>query len=145
VDVDRSSPVVGRAEAEVAASPEAVWELVAGIDRWPSWNPDVRSAELQGPLAPGSTFRWKAGPGTIVSTLRHVDRPREIGWTGRTMGIEAVHVYRLEPADGGTRVVSEESWSGLPARLLRGRMAKTLERSLEAGLAHLAAAAERAS
>jgi uncharacterized protein YndB with AHSA1/START domain len=145
VEVDRNAPLVWRAEIDVAAPPEAVWELVAGIERWPSWNPDVKSAALEGGLAPGSTFRWKAGPGTIVSTLRHVDPPQEIAWTGKTMGIAAVHVYRLEPRDGGTHVVSEESWAGLPVRLLPGRMAKTLQTGLEAGLSHLKSAAERRS
>jgi uncharacterized protein YndB with AHSA1/START domain len=144
VDVDRSAAAVARAEAEIAAPPERVWELITGIERWPEWNPDVKSASLDGEVAPGSTFRWKAGPGTITSTLRHVDPPHEIAWTGKTMGIAAVHVHRLEPREGGTRVVSEESWAGFPVRVLRGRMAKTLQTSLESGLAHLKAAAERA-
>ena len=61
------------------------------------------------------------------------------------MGISAEHVYRLEPRGNGTHVVSEESWAGLPVRLLRARMAKTLQTSLEEGLAHLKAAAERSS
>ena len=87
----------------------------------------------------------EGGPGTIVSTLQNVDPPREIAWTGRTMGISAEHVYRLEPRGNGTHVVSEESWAGLPVRLLRARMAKTLQTSLEEGLAHLKAAAERSS
>lgn len=145
MDVDHNAPAVAHAEADVAAPAEAVWELVADIERWPAWNPDVKSASLEGDLAPGSTFRWKAGPGTIVSTLQTVDPPREIAWTGRTMGIAAVHVYRLEPREGGTRVVSEESWAGFLVRLLRGRMAKQLQTSLEGGLAHLKVAAERSS
>lgn len=145
MDVDHNAPAVAHAEADVAAPAEAVWELVADIERWPAWNPDVKSASLEGDLAPGSTFRWKAGPGTIVSTLQTVDPPREIAWTGKTMGIAAVHVYRLEPREGGTRVVSEESWAGFLVRLLRGRMAKQLQTSLEGGLAHLKVAAERSS
>ena len=145
MDIDRSAPAVARAETEVSAPPESVWKLVAGIDGWPGWNPDVKSAALQGDLAPGSTFRWKTGPGTIVSTLREVDPPREIAWTGKTMGIAAVHVYRLEPREGGTHVVSEESWAGIPVRLLPGRLGKLLQDSLEAGLSHVKAAAERPS
>ena len=145
MDVDHNAPAVAHAEADVAAPAEAVWELVADIERWPAWNPDVKSASLEGDLAPGATFRWKAGPGTIVSTLQTVDPPREIAWTGKTMGIAAVHVYRLEPREGGTRVVSEESWAGFLVRLLRGRMAKQLQTSLEGGLAHLKVAAERSS
>jgi uncharacterized protein YndB with AHSA1/START domain len=142
VDVDRTAPAIARSETEIAAPPERVWELVTDIDRWPDWNPDIDSAALEGPLAPGTTFRWKAGPGSIVSTLRHVDPPREIGWTGKTMGIAGVHVYRLEPSGTGTRVVSEESWAGFPARLMRRRTRRTLLTSLETGLRHLKAAAE---
>jgi uncharacterized protein YndB with AHSA1/START domain len=144
VDVDRTAPAIARSEIEIAAPPERVWELVTDIDRWPDWNPDIDSAALKGPLAPGTTFRWKAGPGKLVSTLRHVDPPREVGWTGKTMGIAGVHVYRLEPSGSGTRVVSEESWAGFPVRLMRRRMRRTLQTSLETGLRHLKAAAERA-
>jgi uncharacterized protein YndB with AHSA1/START domain len=144
VDVDRTAPVVAGCEIEIAAPPERVWELLTDIDRWPEWNPDIDSAALDGPLAAGTTFRWKAGPGSIVSRIQHVEPPREIGWTGKTMGIAGVHVHRLEPTGGGTRVVTEESWVGFPVRLMRRRMRRTLERSLETGLRHLEAAAERA-
>lgn len=143
MDVDRNAPAVGRAETEIAAPPADVWALVSGIDRWPAWNPDVQSADLEGDLAPGSTFRWKAGPGTITSTLQHVDPLREIGWTGKTLGIRAVHVYRLEPGGSGTRVVSEESWRGFPVRLARKGTALRLQTALEDGLRHLKAEAER--
>ena len=57
-------------------------------------------------LTPGSTFRWKAGPGTITSTLQRVERPRVIAWAGRTFGIKANHVYTLEPRDGKTLVAA---------------------------------------
>ncbi len=32
--------------------------------------PSVKSVAMQGDLAEGSTFRWKAGPGTITSTIQ---------------------------------------------------------------------------
>jgi hypothetical protein len=34
---------------------------------------------------------------SLVSTLQVVDAPREIGWTGKSMGIQAVHVFQFEP------------------------------------------------
>jgi hypothetical protein len=98
-----------------------------------------------GPLAPGSEFRWKAGPGTIVSTLERVEQPRAVTWRGRTMAIKAMHHWRLEPQDGGTRVETEESFSGLLARLFRGQLQKTLDKSLGDGLEHLKSEAERRS
>jgi hypothetical protein len=143
VKVNESAPAVASAEVEVAASPEIVWEVLTSIDEWPSWNPDVRSATLERGLTEGARFHWKAGPGTITSTLQRIDRPRLIAWTGRTFGIKAIHVHRLEPRGPGTAVWSEESWEGLPVRILRGRMQRTLEQSIEPGLGHLKAEAER--
>ncbi len=99
MDINKSAPVVAAGEIEVAADPEIVWEMMAGIDRWPAWNPDVKSAHLAGELAGGTTFRWKAGQGTIISTLQQVERPRTLARTGNTFGIKAVHIWRLEPKE----------------------------------------------
>jgi polyketide cyclase/dehydrase/lipid transport protein len=44
--IDESAPVVGRAEIEGAAEPQVVWDVIAGIDEWPRWNPDIREASL---------------------------------------------------------------------------------------------------
>jgi len=143
VEIDSAAPAVARGVIDIAAAPEVVWGVLSDIDGWPTWNPSIASAELDGELVHGSTFRWKAGPGTITSTLRHVDPPRELGWTGKTFGINAVHVHRLEQRGDSTRVISEESWDGLPVRLLRGRMQKTLQKALDDGLQSLGAEAER--
>jgi uncharacterized protein YndB with AHSA1/START domain len=140
--VNKQAPVVGASEIEIAADPELVWDVLTAIDRWPSWNPQVKSMDLQGAVAEGSQFRWKAGPGTITSTIRRVEAPRLIAWTGKTLGIDAVHEYRLEPRDGKTLVRTEESYEGLVARLLRGSLQKTLDAALEEGLRHLKAEAE---
>ena len=145
MEINKSATVVATGEIEVAADPEIVWEVMAGIDRWPAWNPDVKSAHLVGELADGSTFRWKAGPGTIVSTIQQVERPRTLAWTGKTFGIKAIHVWRLEPKDGKTIVRTEESWEGLLPRIFRGSMQKMLQRSIDAGLSYLKAEAERRS
>lgn len=141
--MNEGAPAVASAQVEVDADPETVWEVLTSIDDWPSWNPDVRSASLGEGLTEGSRFWWKAGPGTITSTLRRIERPRLIAWTGRTFGIKAVHVHRLEPRGEGTVVRSEESWEGLPVRLFRRRMQRTLDEAVGPGLEHLKAEAER--
>lgn len=138
-----AAPVRSSRSIQVAAPPEVVWDVLTGFADWPKWNPDVKSMSFDGPLEPGSTFRWKSGPGTIVSTLEEVDPPRRVRWRGRTMSIAALHEYRLEPRDGGTRVETEETFSGLLARLMRGSLQKTLDRALEQGLEQLKAEAER--
>ncbi|VVB69445.1 Polyketide cyclase / dehydrase and lipid transport [uncultured archaeon] len=137
------APVIASGEIEIVADPEVVWKVMAAIDRWPDWNPDVKSASLNGELAAGSEFRWKAGPGTITSKIQQVERPRALAWTGRSLGIDAFHVWRLEPRDGKTVVRTEESWDGLLVRIFRGPMQKMLQRAIDAGLLHLKAEAER--
>jgi hypothetical protein len=146
VQADQKAPVYGTGEVEVAADPETVWSVLADIQGWPSWNPDITAATLHGPVQPGTTFSWKSGPGTITSTFQLVDRPTELAWTGKTLGIPAIHVYRLRPSDqrlGHTVVWTEESWSGLLARLLRRRFTTTLKTAIDTGLARLKAEAER--
>jgi hypothetical protein len=143
MEVDRSAPAVAASEAEIAADPGTVWDVLTGFEHWPSWNPEATSVSLQGGVAEGTVFRWKAGRATITSTLRQVEPPRFIGWTGKTTGIEAVHVWHLDPIAAGTRVRTQESWEGFLVRVLRRRMQRNLQSALDDGLAHLKAEAER--
>jgi uncharacterized protein YndB with AHSA1/START domain len=142
MEADQGAPVVAKSEIEIAGTPEAVWDVLTDFGAWPSWNPDVKSMSFAGEVAEGSEFKWKAGPGTITSTIRRVERPRVIGWTGKTLGTNAAHVYRLEPRDGKTLVSTEESFDGLIARIFRGSMQKTVKKSLDTGLQHLKARVE---
>ena len=113
------------------------------IGAWPTWNPDVKEVSIQDEIAEGTKFRWKAGPGTITSTLRLVDRPRALGWTGRTYGIDAIHVWRFEPQGATTMASMEESFSGLVARLFRRRLQRQLDATTKTGLENLKAVAEK--
>ena len=140
-----AKPVKSSAETGIAAPPQVVWEVLTRFEDWPNWNPDVKSMSFAGPLGPGAEFRWKAGPGTIVSTLERVEQPSYISWRGRGLTIKAYHEWWLEPRDGGTHVRTEESFSGLLARLLRGMLEKTLDKTLIDGLVHLKHEAERRS
>jgi hypothetical protein len=143
VDIDRKAPVVAAGSLQIAAAPEVVWDVISDLAAWPSWNHGVRSVTVDGPVQPGTGFRWKAGSSTLVSTLRVVDPPREIGWTGVTMGIHAVHVFRFEPRDGGTMARSEESWRGLIPSLLRGYGRRTVQRAIDDVLRSLKDESER--
>jgi len=143
MEVDQDAPAIAKAEIEIAAGQQVVWDLLTDFERWPEWQPNIRSISISGEVAEGSVFRWKPGPTTITSTIRHVDPPREIAWTGKTFGISAVHVWRLEPAGAGTSVSTEESWAGIMVRALRGSMRKMLQKELDTGLERLKAEAER--
>jgi hypothetical protein len=72
MDINRDAPATAEGELQIAADPQTVFSVISAVDQWPSWNPDVRSVTLQGPVQPGTVFRWKAGPSTLTSTLRVV-------------------------------------------------------------------------
>jgi hypothetical protein len=96
--------------------------------------PDVTRMEVDEPLRVGTRFTWKAGPGLIRSEVVECERPRRVGWQGRTLGITAVHVWHLDANGDSTRVWTEESWSGPLARVLRGTMRKTVRGALDRAL-----------
>lgn len=141
--VNERAPVVGAGEIEIAADPQVVWDVLTAFEDWPSWNREVKSMSMHGAVVRGTTFRWKAGPGTITSTIERVEPPRLIAWTGKTLGIRAIHFYWLEPRDGKTFVRTKESYEGLVASVLRGPLKNTLNRALADGLQSLKAEAER--
>jgi uncharacterized protein YndB with AHSA1/START domain len=143
MDIDRDAPATAEGELQIAALPETVWAVITDLTAWPTWNHDVKSMKFEGPLELGSVFRWKSGSASLVSTLRSVDRPREIGWTGTSMGIHAVHVFYFEPSDGGTRARSAESFRGLIPSVLKKYSRKILQRGIDGTLESLKIEAER--
>ena len=137
MNANREATAFGASEIEIAADQDAVWDVLTDFEGWPTWNPDVKALSIDGDVSPGTNFKWKSGPASITSTIQRVERPRLIAWTGKTFGMSAIHVYRLDVRDGGTVVHTEESFEGWLARLLRGQMRKTLQNALDSGLRHL--------
>lgn len=144
VEADRSAPAYVTGDIDIDASAEVVWDTLTDLDSWPRWMPGVKSMATHGPFAVGSTFEWRAGPGTIKFEIVEAERPSSGAWKGRTMGIEAVHVWNIEPrGPSSTHVHTEESWAGLLPRLLRKTTRKSLQKALDEGLPALKAEAER--
>lgn len=143
MEVNQKAPVVSRRHVHIAAPLERVWTLLIDIDCWPLWNSAISKVKLGGAPAAGSIFRWKSGGVTVVSRLQDVEPMRRLSWTGRTAGIDAIHVWELEKEDGGILVRTAESWNGPLAHILRPVLQRFLDRSLEAGLHSFKAAAER--
>jgi uncharacterized protein YndB with AHSA1/START domain len=145
VEINPAAPARAERDVEIAAPIEIVWDVLSNVQDWPRWNDEVDSTAITGPTAPGTEFRWKPGRGTIKSRIESAERPHHLAWTGHTFGISAIHVWRLEREEGRTRVKTEESMEGLPARLLRGTTQKNLDKSLDGWLRNLKAECERRS
>jgi uncharacterized protein YndB with AHSA1/START domain len=143
MEINENAPARARAEIMINADPESVWNVLIDVKNWPNWNPDVKNVVMDQKFIVGSEFKWKAGPGTITSKLQEIEKPKLLVWTGKTMGIHAVHVWRLKPINGQTIISSEESWTGLMVSILSGRMQNTLKKSTESGLKYLKREIER--
>jgi hypothetical protein len=119
-------------EIEIDASPDTVWAVLADTSAYAEWNPFVR--RLSGDLREGAKLEAQiAPPGgramTFKPTVLTAEPGRELRWLGRLLvpGLfDGEHRFRLEPiADGRTRFVQSERFSGILVDLLR----KTLERT----------------
>lgn len=143
MDINRDAPATASAEAFIRAPLNVVWSVLTNFGEWSRWNPDVRHVDMRGPLAPGTEFRWKAGGASIVSLLQELEPERRIGWTGRTLGIRAAHVWTFTEQEGGVLVRTEESFEGLVVTLFAGPMRRTLASSLQNGLNALRTECER--
>lgn len=143
MDADHRAPVCETGEIVIDALPETVWDTLTDLSTWPQWMPGVKTMDVDGPVRAGTRFHWKAGPGTIRSEIVESERPYSVAWKGRTLGIDALHVWRMELKGETTRVFTEESWSGLLARALPRSMRKTVRKALDDGLPALRREAER--
>ena len=143
MEIDHAAPAVAEGQIQIDAPPEVVFEILSDLSGWPSWNSDVRSISVSGPVQPETRFRWKAGGATMSSRLEVVTPSSEIGWTGKAMGINAVHVFQLEGRNGGTLAKSQESFRGLIPSVLKSYSRKILQRGIDGILSALKIEAER--
>lgn len=142
MNIDTNAPVFARKEIVIHAPVEKVWELQTDIENWKRWQPDITAAKLEGALEAGTIFRWKAKGLNIVSTLHTVIPLKQIGWTGLSLGMFAIHNWMFEARGKTTLVVTEESLSGWLTRLMILLDPRFLEKSLETSLNNLKFVAE---
>ncbi|HSM81639.1 MAG TPA: SRPBCC family protein [Nodosilinea sp.] len=145
MDINSKAPAIARHDIAIAAPSDTVWALLTDIDQWPTWNPNISAATLEGELKPGTCFRWRSGGTAIVSTLQTVEPRRRLVWTGKVMGIRAIHTWSLEPQAHGVVVSTAESFEGWMAQLMKPMLQPMLDTTLKTWLEHLKHQAETAS
>jgi len=103
---------------EIFARRERIWDTLIDVERWPEWTPTVkRVARLDpGPLALGSRTRlWQ--PKLLTTVWRVTELDPDAGlftWSTGRPGIRVAGIHRLEPAPGGSTLVTLElKYSGL--------------------------------
>ncbi len=149
-------PIVVHNEAVVPAPAERVFDLLSDVGRWPSWYRACRWVRVESTDGAGrpASFRWKAHPVELHSTVVAAERPHSFAIVADGRGVHAERVFRLRPTPDGLRtiVVSHETqvgpmpWLGrfvLAPRLFRTNRAmfEDLTRAASPGEAMPAAAA----
>ena len=135
----------------VAPAPaERVWNLLTDVEGWPSWYRACRWVRVESTGSAPSTdstarpvsFRWKAHPIALRSTVVASDRPNSFAFIADARGLHAEHAFTLRPApDGvGTVVLSHETQTGPLPRLGRVILAPLLHTTTQAWLTDLARA-----
>lgn len=155
----------GVEQAQVAACPQAVWAVIADIDRHPrlAGSGEILAIRFEGPLRVGAT--WEAderitgvGRFTAVSTCTVCDPPRELAWKPQPPPVrkgredsrpDVTWWFRPRPDDGGTllehgfRVVEPKAGAAmLKAFYALSRRERTIRRGMRTTLANVKAAAE---
>lgn len=127
-----SGPVAARAEIDIEAPQRVVWAVLADIDAWPTWNPAVREAALRDELEVGGRFRFADALGALRCSLREVDAPRSLAWSGRVMLVRHRQAWWIEPAGDGSRVATEAAISGVGVWIFKSRFDERLQADLDA-------------
>ena len=135
-------PIVVRNEIAIPASAERVWDLLADVERWPSWYRACRWVRVESKGRKVS-FRWKAHPVVLRSVVTAAERPRSFAIVADTRGLHAERTFTFRPTpDGlGTVVVSDETQVGPLARLGSAYLAPRLHAANQAMFEDLARAA----
>ncbi|MGW5266383.1 MFS transporter [Microbispora sp. NPDC004025] len=141
--IDETAPVIVRLSTTIDAPIERVWALHTGIDAWPSWNGDIDTATLSGPVEPGSSFEWTTHGLDITSTVFEVVPGERIVWGGPASGIDGVHVWTFTADGDRVTVRTEESWAGAPVEAAAEQLGQALHASLQSWLAALKTRAEQ--
>jgi hypothetical protein len=119
-----------------------VWDLHTDVDRWPSWNPEITAAKLDGDYQPGNSFTWTSYGFTVTSTIHDVEDHSRTLWSGAAQGIVGIHEWRFEQTPNGVHVMTDESFAGDPIQADPEMFRTTLDKTLTAWLARLKTQAE---
>jgi hypothetical protein len=117
---------------EAAVAPAAIWKSAyADPDAWPEWNDEIKSAELDGPLALGARARVRFETGLRLRfRVVEYDEGRVFTDESRLPGARMGHRHLLETVAVGTRLTNTIYIEGRLAWLWRRVLGPRAERAL---------------
>ncbi len=138
-------PIVVHNEIVIPAPADRVWDVLTDVERWPSWYRACRWVRVESRDSAGraASFRWKAHPVRLHSTVMAADRPRSFAIVADARGLHAERAFTIHPTPDGLSsiVVSHETQVGLLPWLARWIIAPRLRAANDAMFDDLARAA----
>jgi uncharacterized protein YndB with AHSA1/START domain len=98
---------------DIQATADKLWDILTDVDSWPQWQ-GTQFVELSEPgrVKKGSKFTAELGGRKWALKVTRAERPFDICWQGRNLGIEAIHDWKFSEELEGTRAVTSETMSG---------------------------------
>jgi hypothetical protein len=147
--IDGDAPVLARHEIAIQAAVETIWQVHIAVNEWPTWQPDITEARLDGDFVPGASFGWTSSGLSVTSTIYDVSAPSgEVSprartlWGGTAQGITGIHEWTFRDMTQGVLVATNESFAGASVEGDPSTMQDMLDTSLVSWLLRLKVAAE---
>jgi hypothetical protein len=108
-----------RAEIDIQASPEKVWQVLTALDKYPEWNPFLHHAIGKAELGAKVDVTFKSGSKdmTLHCIVTKVEPNHELRWryhVGFPFLFQGEHCFVMEPAgDNLTHFIDKEIFTGL--------------------------------
>lgn len=119
---------------EIAAAPDAVWAIMADLERYPEWAPTFERVEFPGgkTLAKGLAVKlWVKGAPPSTWVVTNHEPGRRFTWETTARGVHSVADHVVEPAGNGTKVTLSVEMTGFMSRLFAPMIKKVATRNVE--------------
>ena len=140
-----------KTEIEINASPAKVWEILTDFERYPRWNPFIKS--VTGPVKVGNRITARIKPPeasgmTFTPTVLAFEPNRELRWLGKLLfsGLfDGEHKFELlDTGNGTSRFIQSEKFRGILVPLFKKQLDNNTRRGFEAMNLKLKEMAEQA-
>lgn len=127
----------------VNAPAEVLFAIYQDVANWSTWDPDTKSAFIDGPFAVGNRGRLTPTKGnTVPMVLTQVEPNRCFTVESKIPMFRMVFEHILSPVASGTEVLHRVTFSGLLAPLLGRMLVRQLNTGLPVTLGNLKSLAE---
>jgi hypothetical protein len=131
------------ASTQIQATPAQIFAIYAKVDQWPQWDPDAKSASIEGPFVTGARGEIVPNGGPKSALLfEQVLKDRGFTVSCKLPLCTMRFVHELKADGDVTHVTHRAEFEGLLSPLFGRLIGSGMRKSLPKALAGLKAAAE---